>query len=73
VLTRYDPNMGLYYLLLNFWERIFGESEFAVRSLSALFGALSVSALYLLGARLYGPTVGLVAGLLLALDAFIVE
>src|ERR1700693_3729658 len=32
-----DPNMSLYYVLLNLWVRIFGESETAVRSLSAIF------------------------------------
>src|ERR1700704_4051776 len=30
VLTKDDPNMGLYYVLLNFWVRTFGESEAAV-------------------------------------------
>jgi len=38
-----DPNMGLYYALLNLWVRLFGQSEAAVRSLSAIFGALAVS------------------------------
>lgn len=73
VLTSSDPNMSLYYVLLNFWMRIFGESEAAIRSLSALFGALAVAAIYLLGARLFGRTVGFVAGLLLALNAFMVQ
>lgn len=73
VLTGGDPNMGLYYVLLNFRVRIFGESEAGVRSLSALFAALAVPMVYLLGARLFGRTAGLVAGLLLALDAFIVR
>jgi mannosyltransferase len=73
VLAGRDPNMGLYYLLLNLWVRIFGESETAVRALSAVFGALAVSAIYLLGSRLFGRRVGIVAGVLLALDAFIVQ
>ena len=68
-----DPNMGLYYALLNLWVRLFGQSEAAVRSLSAIFGALAVSAIYLLGTRLFGRMVGVIAGVLLALDAFIVE
>ncbi len=68
-----DPNMGLYHLVLNFWVRIFGESEAAVRSLSAIFGALAASAVYLLGVRLYGRAAGRVAGLLFALNAFIVQ
>ena len=66
-------NMGLYYFLLKFWVGIFGESEVAVRSLSVLFAALAVPATYLLGARLFGRTAGLLAGLLLALNAFMVE
>ena len=73
VLTRHDSNMALYYVLLKLWEKMFGESEVAVRSLSALCGALSVPALYLLGRRLFGRTVGVVAGLMLALNAFMVE
>ncbi len=73
VLTRDDPNMGLYYVLLNFWVRTFGEREAAVRSLSAVFGALAVAAIYLLGFRLFGRMVGLAAGLLLAFDAFTVQ
>lgn len=73
VLAGRDPNMGLYYILLNFWVKVFGESEAAVRGMSALFGALAVSAIYLLGARLFGRTVGLVAGLLLVLNAFVVQ
>ena len=68
-----DPNMSLYYVLLNLWVRMFGESEAAVRSLSAIFAVLAVSAIYLLGVRLFGRTVGFVAGLLLALDAFITQ
>lgn len=68
-----DPNMSLYYLLLSVWVRIFGESEVAVRFPSALFGALAVGAIYLLGHRLFGRTAGLVAGLLLTLNVFMVQ
>ena len=68
-----DRNMSLYYALLKLWVKMFGETEVAVRSLSAIFAALAVSAIYLLGVRLFGRAAGLVAGLLLALDAFIIE
>jgi mannosyltransferase len=68
-----NPNMGFYYVLLSVWIRIFGESEAAIRFPSALCGALSVAAIYLLGSRLFGRMVGFVAGLLLALDSFVVE
>jgi mannosyltransferase len=73
VLTRDDPNMGLYYSLLYGWVHLFGESEFVVRSLSAVFAALAVPVVYLLGRRLFGTAAGIVAALLLAVDAFFVE
>jgi len=72
VVTGDGPNMGLYYVLLHFWIRLFGEGEAAVRSLSALCGALAVPAVALVGARLFGRRAGLAAGLLLALNSWMV-
>lgn len=43
-LTNVDAHPALYYLLLKAWAGIFGWSELALRSLSALFAALSVGA-----------------------------
>jgi 4-amino-4-deoxy-L-arabinose transferase-like glycosyltransferase len=68
-LTHRDPNMSLYYGLLHFWIGL-GESEFTVRALSVLFAVATLPALYALGARLFGPRVGLVSALLLAVNAF---
>ena len=73
VLTGRDPNMGLYYLLLHFWVAICGDSERAARSLSVIFAALAVPTLYLLGEKLFGRTAGLLASILLALNALIVK
>jgi mannosyltransferase len=73
VVTGGDPNMGLYYVLLHFWTRIFGESEVALRSFSVLVGAAAAVAVYLLGERLFGRRAGLAAGALLALDGFFVR
>ncbi len=73
VASRSDPNMGLYYLLLHVWIRLFGESEAAVRSLSACCAGLAVGATTVLGTRLFGRRAGVLAGLLLALDGFFVE
>lgn len=64
--TARDIHPPLYYLLLHFW-RFFGESEVALRSLSALAGAGGVVVLYLLGARLFDRRTGVVAALLLSL------
>jgi hypothetical protein len=68
-----DPNMSLYYLLLRPWVAAFGESEAALRSLSAVFAALAVGAVALLGRRLFDRATGLVAGLFLAMNAFFVQ
>ena len=73
VLTSGESNMGLYYLILNGWVRMFGEREVAVRIPSAIFAALAVGTIYLLGRQLFGRTTGIVAGLLLALNAFVVQ
>jgi mannosyltransferase len=66
-----DPNMSLYYGLLWVWQRVFGDSVFAFRSMSVLFVALAVPILYAVGARLCGRTTGLIAALLLATNAFV--
>lgn len=66
-LTAADIHPPLYYLLLRTWL-VFGQSETALRSLSAVIGALSVAALYGLGKALWGPAAGVLAALLLAVS-----
>lgn len=73
VISRDDPNMGLYYVLLHCWVRVFGYSEAAVRSMTVALAGLAVPVTVLLGKRLFGRTAGLVAGLLLALGPFFVQ
>ncbi len=53
-----------YYLLLHYWRALCGHSEFALRSLSALAGVVSVVFTFLLGRRLFGVQVGLLAALM---------
>lgn len=57
-----------YQLLLAVFIALFGESEAAVRALSALAGALAVPLLYLLGRNLFGRAEGLLAAALLAVS-----
>lgn len=73
VVSGQDPNMGLYYVVLHVWVRVFGYHEAAIRSLSLLLGGLAVPVIALLGRRLFGRGAGLVAGLLLALSPFFVQ
>jgi mannosyltransferase len=68
--TAHDIHPPLYYYLLHFWMRVFGNSEFAVRALSALLGTVLVYLTYLLGRRLSDYWVGLIAGFLSAISPF---
>jgi mannosyltransferase len=67
------PYQTLYIVLLNFWTRLFGSSEIALRSLTVLLGGLAVPVMVLLGTRLFGRPAGLVSGLLLAVSPFFVH
>jgi mannosyltransferase len=65
----YQGNMALYYFVLHGWIHL-GDSEFAVRSLSVLFGVLTIPAVYLLAARLFDRPTGLIGAALLAVHSF---
>jgi 4-amino-4-deoxy-L-arabinose transferase-like glycosyltransferase len=51
-----DNNLPLYYFLLSGWMRVFGNSEIAVRSLSAVFYLAGCAAAFALGKRLTGES-----------------
>jgi len=69
-IARIDQHPPLYYLLLHYWIALNGDTPFDVRLLSALFGALTIPIIYLIGKRISGVTMGLVAALILALSPF---
>ena len=69
ILWRREANMSLYYALLHAWLWV-GNSEFFIRSLSVLFGAASIPAIYALGRRLFDAQTGFIAAALLAVNAF---
>ncbi len=59
-----------YYLALKGWLIATGETEFALRALSAFAGVLTVACVYTLGRRLFAPGAGLLAALIVAVNAF---
>jgi mannosyltransferase len=59
-----------YYWLLHLWRIFTGETEFALRSLSALGSVLAVAFAFALGRRLYGAAAGLSAALFVTLNTF---
>ncbi len=68
--TASDVHPPLYFWTLWGWVRLAGESEFAARFISAIWGMLTVAAAYALGVRIGGRRVGLLGALLLALSRF---
>ncbi len=70
--TASDVHPPLYFALLHVWRMPLGDSEFAVRLLSAMAGTLTVAAVWSLGRVLFPrrPTVGLLAAFMLALARF---
>ena len=66
--VRIETNPPGYYLLLHFWMQAFGESEFAVRALSALASIATVPVVYALGRTLFGHRTALVAALLMTIN-----
>jgi uncharacterized membrane protein len=62
----------LYYLLAWVWSKPFGLSEVGLRSLSALFGMLTVPVVFAIGARLASKRAGLIAAALVAFNPFLI-
>lgn len=64
-----EANMTLYYVFLRAWVRL-GETEFCLRSLSVLFGVLTITATYAFGKRFFSREVGFTAALLLTMHSY---
>ncbi|MBI1849014.1 MAG: glycosyltransferase family 39 protein [Planctomycetes bacterium] len=62
-LTR-DGNPPLYYILLHFWVKLFGEGEVALRTLSAILGALLAPGVYVVARRSFGRAAAVVGATL---------
>jgi mannosyltransferase len=62
-----EPTPPTYYLLLRGWMALWGDSEAALRSLSAVASTLCVPVIYFLGRELVGKVQGVLAALLFAL------
>ena len=69
-IVRIDQHPPLYYLLLHYWIALNGGTPYYVRLLSVLFGAGTIPIIYLIGKRMSGVVMGLVAAVFLALSLF---
>lgn len=65
-----EPNPPLHNILMYYWVQIFGDSEFFFRFPSAIFGALSISLVYLIGKKYVSKEVGLLSAILIIGNPF---
>jgi mannosyltransferase len=68
-----DGAPPLYYFLLHYWMLIFGSSDIATRSLSALFGLLCIPFVYLGAKLMWGKKAGYIAATLYSVSPFSIE
>jgi mannosyltransferase len=73
VASAIDLNPPLYAFFLHYWIMLFGDSEFAVRSLSVLFGVLAIPMMFVVGRLLFDEEAGLIGALIFALSLFNVQ
>jgi mannosyltransferase len=72
-ILRHDGSPPLFYLLLHFWIRLFGNSEAATHTLPLLFGLLTIPAGMWAGWSLFGKRAGYYAAVLFAFSTFLTE
>ncbi|MBC7319482.1 flippase-like domain-containing protein [bacterium] len=60
----------LYFILIRIWILIFGDSEMALRSFSAIFSTISIPIIYLFTSRVFDPAIAVISSLLFALSPF---
>jgi glycosyltransferase involved in cell wall biosynthesis len=69
---RSEATPYLYYLLAWAWTQLFGFGEAGLRSLSAIFGTLTVPVTYAAGAILVSRRIGVLAAAIVAFNPFLV-
>jgi mannosyltransferase len=70
---RHDGAPPLYYFMLHVWADVFGSSNFAVRSLSAILSVATLVPMWFAGRRIAGRTGAWVAVLILASSPFAIQ
>ena len=71
--SQLDMNPPIYHFILHYWVALFGDSEFAVRFLSVVFGVLAIPMTFVVGRQLFDDEVGLLGALILALSQFNIQ
>ncbi len=71
--TAMDIHPPLYYWLLKIWSMLFGNTEFALRSMSVLFGGVTIIFGYLLQNRLFDKKVARISLIFMVLSPMLVR
>ena len=70
---KFSPDQApLYFILGAYWAQMVGWSQFAIRSLSLLWGVLMVAGLYRFAHDVFNMRVALVAALLMSTNSFVI-
>lgn len=67
------PFPPLYYILMHYWVKLFGISEFSLRFPSVLFSVFSIILIFELAKELFDRKVGLLAALLLSVSLYSID
>ncbi|MFM9986181.1 MAG: glycosyltransferase family 39 protein [Flavobacteriales bacterium] len=70
---RHNGNSFGYHLLLSWWTKVFGNTNYAIRFLSLIFGVLTVVLGYYFARQLFNERTALIAGVLLCMHPLLVE
>ncbi len=65
-----DVQFPLYILILHYWINLFGETEFALRFLSVIFGFLAIFMMYKVGTLIFDKKTGILSSFFVALSQF---
>ena len=63
-------NPPVYFIILHYWMKLFGVSEFVLRFPSLVFSVISIPCLFFLGKQIFNSRVGLYASGIMCLSSF---
>lgn len=68
--TANDTHPPLYYLILYYWMKLFGDSESSIRFPSVIFSIISVYIIYLIGKNMFNKETGILSAFILSISLF---
>lgn len=68
-----DYNPPFYYIILHYWIKMFGDSEFSSRFPSVIFGFFTILMIFKVGSLIFDKEVGVLGALLLGLSVFNIQ